>query len=560
MAGKQKILDDKAEKAVREAFSMLSRTVELVLITSRDCVGCEGQKQLLMETAALSDKIKLIILDNLANKDKVQEFNVDKFPATIPLGAKDHGIRFFGITAGMEFSSLLEAILMVSNEVSGLEPEIEKLVRLIKKDVHIQVLVSLTCPYCPRMVHLAHQFAFLNDRIRADMVEVSEFPDIIKKYDVKGVPRTVINEIRIFDGLVPSGRFFMEVLKTVDPESYQELDQALRTMQGRRKARNADPSHEYEVAVVGGGPAGISAALYAARKGLDVLLITKSLGGQVNYTARVDNYLGVPQVSGPEMVEAFQEHAESFEMAESLDSWVESVSIEDDRFQVKLDNGTNYKAKSVIFCGGKEYRRLGVPGEEGLIGKGIGFCATCDAPLYSGKAVAVVGGGNSAFTALRDLIQFVDELYLVHRRRTFRAESTLVKELTGAEKLRLYTPYEVVEFLGKEQLEGMVIKDIETGDKMSLTVQGVFLEVGMEAKAQPVSKILKVNEMGEIPVSKDMSTEVQGLFAAGDVTDVHEKQISIAVGQGALAALSAYEYLFRMGLIHRKALERDSWE
>jgi alkyl hydroperoxide reductase subunit F len=544
MAGKQKILDEKAEEAVREAFSILSIPVELVLITSQGCPGCESQKQLLLETSALSDKIKLIMLDETTNRDKVQKFNVDKFPVTIPLGAKDYGIRFYGITAGMEYSSLLEAILMASTEVSGLEPEIEKLVRSVKADVHIQVLVSLTCPYCPRMVRLAHQFAFLNDRIRADMVEASEFPDVIKRYDVKGVPRTVINEVHIFD----------------DPESYQELDQALRTMQGKRKARNADPTHEYEVVVVGGGPAGISAALYAARKGLDVLILAKSLGGQVNYTARVDNYLGMPQVSGPEMVEAFRDHAESFVISESLDSWVEGISRVDDRFLVRLDNGTKYKAKSVIFCGGKEYKRLGAPGEDRLLGKGIGFCATCDAPLYAGRTVAVVGGGNSAFTALRDLTPFATELFLVHRRRTFRADPALVKEVTGSEKLRIYTPYEVAEFLGKEQLEGLAIKDVETGDKMSLTVQGVFLEIGMESKGEPVSKMLKLNEMGEIPVSKDMSTEVQGLFAAGDVTDVHEKQISIAVGQGALAALSAYEYLFHMGLIHRKALEKETWE
>jgi NADH-dependent peroxiredoxin subunit F len=560
MIEKQKILDEKAEESVREVFSILSTPVELVLITSHDCPGCEGQKQLLMETSALTDKIKLILYDAVTDEEKVRQFNVDKFPATIPFAAKDYGIRFYGLTAGMEFSSLLEALIMISTEVSGLEPEIEKLVRSIKKDVQIQVLVSLTCPYCPKMVHLAHQFAFLNDRIHADMVEVAEFPDIIKKYHVKGVPRTVINGNRVFDGLVPEGRFFMEVLKTVDPESYQELDQTLRTLQGRRKTRNADPAHEYEVIVIGGGPAGISAALYAARKGLDVLLITKSFGGQVNYTARVDNYLGVPEVSGPEIVEAFRDHAESFEIAESFDAWAESVSRVDNRFLVQMGSSMRYRGKSVIFCGGKEYKRLGVPGEDRLMGKGIAFCATCDAPVYTGKTVAVIGGGNSAFTALRDLIPFANELYLVHRRRTFRADPGLVKEVTNSEKIRFYTPYEVLEFLGKEQLEGLAIKDIETGDKLHLVVHGAFLEVGMEAKGQPLGKLLRLNEMGEIPVSKDMSTEVQGLFAAGDVTDVVEKQISIAVGQGALAALSAYDYLFRKGLIQRKTLDKESWE
>ena len=562
MAGGERIIDQKAEESIRQAFSLLSAPVELVLITttSDDCPGCETQAQLLREVSALTDKVRLVLLDVGKDVERVRLFNVDKYPATIPMTTKDHRIRFYGVTAGMEFSSLLEAILMVSTGISGLEPEIEKLVRSIAKDAHIQVLVSLTCPYCPRMVRLAHQFAFLNDHVRADMVEVSEFPDIIEKYSVKGVPRTVINEVHIFDGLVPVGRFFMEVLKAVDPDSYRGLEQALRSMKGKRKAKSADPAHEYEVVIIGGGPAGISAALYAARKGLDVLLVSKGLGGQVNYTARVDNYLGVPEVSGAEMVEAFMDHAEAYAIAESLEAWAEKVQRVKDRFLVRMEDGAEYRAKSVIFCGGKEYKRLGVPGEERLMGKGIAFCATCDAPLYSGKKVAVVGGGNSAFTALRDLIPFAEEVYLVHRRRDFTADPALAKDVTSSGKLRVHTPYVVTEFLGKEELEGLAIKDVETGDAMELKVQGAFLEVGMEAKAQPIKELVHLNEMGEVPVFKDMSTEVQGLFAAGDVTDVVEKQISIAVGQGALAALSDYEYLYHKNLIQRGARERDSWE
>ncbi|MCU0861793.1 MAG: FAD-dependent oxidoreductase [Methanomassiliicoccales archaeon] len=302
----------------------------------------------------------------------------------------------------------------------------------------------------------------------------------------------------------------------------------------------------------------MSAAVYAARKGLDVLLLSQSLGGQVNYTARVDNYLGVPEISGPEMVEAFREHAESYEIAEDLGDPVEAVLRDKGLFQLRTKGGKGYMASTVVYCGGKEYKRLGAKGEERLMGKGVAFCATCDAPLYQGKSVAVVGGGNSAFTALRDLLAFASRIYLVHRRRDFKADPPLAKEVLGSGKVVVLTPFVVLEFQGKESLEFMVIKDVETAETMRLEVAGAFLEIGMEAKAEPIRDLLRLNQHGEVPVRKDMSTEVEGLFAAGDVTDTEEKQISIAVGQGAQAALSAHRYLMERGLAS-KVPAKDPW-
>lgn len=561
MADTKRILADDAARAVKEALSPMVDAVQVLLFVNGDgrCDGCQAQKQLLEELASLGEKLSLRTIQAGQEPDMARTYAPARYPATVLLGRRDHGIRFYGVTAGAEFSTLLEDILMISLGKSGLDPKLESLVSAIDRDVHIQVMASLTCPYCPKMVRTAHQFAFVNDRIRSDMVEVAEYPELVKAYDVKGVPRTIINEAHSFEGLVPEGRFYMEVLKGVDPEAHRGLEQALRSMEGKRKARPPDPMHRYDVAVVGGGPAGMSAAVYAARKGLDVLLLSQSLGGQVNYTARVDNYLGVPEISGPEMVEAFRDHAESYEIAEELGDTVEVVLRDKGPFLLRTMGGKEYKASTVVYCGGKEYKRLGANGEERLMGKGVAFCATCDAPLYQGRSVAVVGGGNSAFTALRDLLAFASRLYLVHRRRDFKADPPLVKEVLGSGKVAVLTPYVVLEFQGKGSLEFMVIQDVETGKTTRLEVAGAFLEIGMEAKAEPLRGLLKLNQHGEVPVRKDMSTEVEGLFAAGDVTDAEEKQISIAVGQGAQAALSAHRYLMERGLASSRVPAKDTW-
>ncbi|MEM0448429.1 MAG: thioredoxin family protein [Methanomassiliicoccales archaeon] len=264
-------------------------------------------------------------MNALKESEKIVDFGIRRFPATVILGKEDFGIRFYGLIAGTEFSALLEDILMISLGQSGLDHELELLVNASDKDVHIRAMASLNCPYCPKMVREAHQFAFVTPCFRADMVEVAEFPDVVKEYEVKGVPRTIINELHRFDGLVPAERLYLQVLKAVHLNTYFRIQQEIRSLEGKRRARTPNPSHEYDVIIIGAGPAGMSATLYAARKGLDVLLLSNDLGGQVNYTAKAENYLGVPEVSGAEMVGAFREHIELYGIAEGLGEIVHEV-------------------------------------------------------------------------------------------------------------------------------------------------------------------------------------------------------------------------------------------
>lgn len=555
------LIDEGTKAELQRILDSLTSSVKLVFFTQQNaCPTCAQQRQLLEELTSISNKLELTVYDFVLHGDETMSYKIDKIPATAVIGKKDYGIRFYGLTAGYEFSSLMQAILMVSTGDSGLDPQLEQLVKNIKQQVHIQVLVTLTCPYCPKMVHVADQFALVNENIRADMVEASEFPQLVQRYNVTGVPKTIINEVHSFEGALPAGTVYMEILKAVNPEEYKSLEEAIREAKGARKATVAEEKHEYEIIIVGGGPAAMSAAIYSARKGLDVALIAKKLGGQIEYTATIENYLGMQSVSGTEMTEAFRNHLENYPIAEALGSDAAQIKKLDNSFMVTTDDNRQFSAKSVIYCAGKEYNRLGVPGEEAFIGKGIGFCATCDAPLYREKRVAVLGGGNSAFTAARDLLNFASEIHLIHRRKEFKADTALVQEVIKAKNVTLHTDMIVRSFLGKEKLTGVRLESIDGKDRFDLNVDGVFLEIGLTPNTSPLKGLVELNERGEVPVNRDMSTSVKGLFAAGDVTDVEEKQISIAVGQGALAALAAHRYLVQNQLTSSKLGLREPWE
>lgn len=536
-------------------------SVKLVFFSQKNaCQTCHMQHELLRELASLSNKIELEIYDFIQDGDKVRSFGIERIPATVVVGQKDYGIRFYGVTGGYEFQSLLQAILMVSTGSSGLDPRLEALVKTIKDPVHLKVLVTLTCPYCPRMAHVAHQFALVNENIRADTVDVSEFPELAQRYEVSGVPKTIINEIYHFEGALPAEQVYLEILKAVNPEQYRHLEESIREYRGVRRAKAIDDQHRYEVVIVGGGPAAMSGAIYAARKGLDVALVAKKLGGQITYTATIENYLGMSSINGMDMTETFRNHVENYPIAEAIGTSVTMVKREDDGFIVMTEDNRQLRSLSVIYCAGKEYRRLGVPGEERFIGKSIGFCATCDAPIYRGKRVAVVGGGNSAFTAVRDLLSFASEIHLIHRRDEFKADETLVREVLGAKEVKVHKPMIVISFLGKDKLTGVRLQSVDGKERYDLNVDGVFLEIGLTPNTDPVKGLAELNERGEIPVFKDQSTSVEGFFAAGDVTDVEEKQISIAVGQGALAALTAHRYLFEKRLTKSRIGLKETWQ
>jgi len=547
MAG---IIDEKTKKELKGILGKLPGKVDLVFFTQQNaCPMCQQQQELLETLAQLSaGKIKLEVHDLLKDAELAVQYGIDKLPATIVKGARDWGLRFFGVTAGYEFSTLLETVMMAAAGKTGLSPQLEKIVRTIDVPVHLQVMTTMTCPYCPRAVRSAFQMAMANDLIRADMVEMGEFPTVAQRYNVSGVPMTVVNETHSFEGALDAEAVYLEVLKAVKPEQYGLLEEAMREAHGYRHVRRPEEGHVYEVIIVGGGPAALSAAVYTARKDLDVLLVAQKLGGQITYTASIENYLGLPNIGGQEMAALFRNHAEFHHYAQALGHKVLSVGVSGDTFTALLDDGTSYQGHAVIYCAGKEYSRLGIPGEDRFIGRGIAFCATCDAPLYRDRRVAVVGGGNSALTAVRDLTGFATHVYLVHRGESFKADAALVGEMEKMKNVTVFTSTVVTEFLGKDRLTGARLVHLDRGEPQDLLVDGVFLEIGLNPNSEALKELITLNERGEVPVTKENATALPGLFAAGDVTDNAEKQIAIAVGDGARAALSAHRFLLERSL------------
>jgi len=300
----------------------------------------------------------------------------------------------------------------------------------------------------------------------------------------------------------------------------------------------------YDVVVVGGGPAGLTAGLYAGRSMLSTAVISKDFGGQVLDAHLVENYPGFPAIKGSELMERFKEHAKKFG-AELVNAEVTAIRKEGDHFVIESTAGST-RAKVVIYATGSVHRKLGVPGEEELLGKGVSYCAICDAALFRGKVVAVVGGGNTAFMDAELLTEYASKVYLIHRRRGFRAEPIYVERLKKNPKVEFVVPYVVLRIEGKDKVEKLILKNVETGELKELPVDGVFIDIGMVPQTELLKPLgVKLDEKGYVVVNPDQSTNVEGLFAAGDVTTacngVH--QIITAAAQGAVAALSAYEYI-----------------
>jgi alkyl hydroperoxide reductase subunit F len=298
-----------------------------------------------------------------------------------------------------------------------------------------------------------------------------------------------------------------------------------------------------DVLIVGAGPAGMTAAVYCARKKLATAIVTRDLGGQVAWTLGIENYMGYQYITGRELAAKFEEQVRQFPVPIVMDDVI-NVKREGDLFVVVTAGDRTFQAKTVIIASGKKPKELGVPNERRLIGRGLSYCATCDGPLFSKKDVAVAGGANSAVQAAIEMAQVANKVYIVSR-SPWRADAIVAEKAEQVRNLEKRVGYDILDILGENRVEGLRIRDKATGSEETLQVQGVFVEVGLSPNTAFAKDLLDLNDLGEIIVDCKCNTKAPGLFAAGDVTMVHEKQIVVAAGEGAKAALSAHEYLLR---------------
>jgi len=301
----------------------------------------------------------------------------------------------------------------------------------------------------------------------------------------------------------------------------------------------------YDLMIIGSGPAGLAASVYAARKRLKTLLVSGDIGGQINRTWGVENYLGYQFIEGPELINKFHTQVSQFPIDQKIGYKVSRLEKIEDGFEATTETGDRYQAKTVIFATGKRPRMLNVPGELELAGRGVTYCSICDGPVFSGQRVAVVGGGNSALEATLDMVKIAEHVDLVSI-TPLTGDPILIDKLSDAKNLSIFTEYQTEKIEGQDLVEGMQIKDLKSGERKQLDVTGVFIEIGMVPNSDPVKGLIELNKLGEVVVNCACETSMPGLYAAGDVTNVPEKQILVAAGEGAKAALQAHRYLQRL--------------
>ena len=302
----------------------------------------------------------------------------------------------------------------------------------------------------------------------------------------------------------------------------------------------------YELMIIGGGPAGLAASVYAARKQLKTLLVSGDIGGQMNLTLDIENYLGYQFIEGPELIDKFQTQVSQFPIDQKIGDKISRLEKIDGGFEAISEADDRYQAKAVVLATGKRPKRLNVPGETEFAGRGVSYCAICDGPIFSGQRVAVVGGGNSALEAALDMVKIAEHVDLVSL-TPLSGDAILIDKLADAKNLSLFTEYQTEKIEGETFVNRMLIKDLKSGEGKRLDVTGVFIEIGLVPNSEAVKGLIELNRWGEVPVSRACETTLPGLYAAGDVTDAPEKQIIVAAGEGAKAALQAHRYLQRLG-------------
>ncbi|MDP7593164.1 MAG: alkyl hydroperoxide reductase subunit F [Litorilituus sp.] len=440
------------------------------------------------------------------------------------------GISFSGIPSGHEFNSLILAILQLSGTPLKLDNSLIKMVKKIKERLHFEVFISLTCHNCPDVVQSLNQFSLLNDSISTEMIDGGLFQALVNERNIQGVPSVYLNGELFANGKIDTAQLVDKLVKRY-PYIIEKNENKEQELQ--------------DVTVIGGGPAGVAAAIYAARKGLKVTMIADRVGGQVKDTLGIENLISVVKTTGTELTNNMQAHLNDYDI--KIKSFLRVEKIEKGTIKkLHLSNGELIDSKTVIVATGAKWRELGVPGEKDNIGSGVAYCPHCDGPFFKGKEVAVVGGGNSGIEAALDLAIVVNHVTVFEFLPELKADQVLIDKAQANPKITIVKSAATKEVIAQEgKVVALAYEDRNTGEIKNHNLSGIFVQIGLVPNSGFLNGVVECSQYGEVVIDEKCQTTESGIFAAGDVTTVPYKQIVIAMGEGSKAALSAFEYLIR---------------
>ncbi|HHU70473.1 MAG TPA: alkyl hydroperoxide reductase subunit F [Clostridiales bacterium] len=507
------ILDGDIKNQLDEYLKLMEGEVLIKLSLGSDSVSKE-MTQLVEELAAMSPKIK------------VEEAKLERTPSfSISSVNGDREVTFAGIPLGHEFTSLVLAILQVSGREPKVDENVKNRVKKIDGTYNFETYISLSCHNCPEVVQALNTMSVLNPNISHTMIDGAAFKDEVESKDIMAVPTIYLN-----------GEFFGSGRMDIE-----EILGKLNLAPDKSEFENIDP---FDVLVVGGGPAGSSAAIYAARKGLRTGIITDRFGGQVKDTLGIENFIGTKYIEGPKLAATLEEHVKSYDVEILYPQRAKHIQKKE-LIEVELENGAIIKSKSLILSTGARWRNIGVPGEAEFKNKGVAYCPHCDGPIYKGKSVAVIGGGNSGIEAAIDLAGIVEHVTVLEFLPELKADSVLQERLYSLPNVTVLKNVATKEITGTDKVNGITYTERDSGVEKHIQLQGVFVQIGLVPNTEWLGDSVERNRFGEILVDNKNETNIPGVFAAGDCTTSPYKQIIISMGSGATAALGAFDYLIR---------------
>lgn len=513
------MLDASLKEQLQTYMKMVTKPIELVANLG-SCEKSQELRGLLQQIETMSPHISYSEGSN--SDQRIPSFTINRTGTDISVG-------FGGIPMGHEFTSLVLALLQVGGHPIKLEEDVIQQIKNLPGDYEFETFFSLSCQNCPDTVQALNTMSIINPRIRHTSIDGALFQDEVEARKVMSVPMVFLNNEQYAQGRT----------------SVEALLAKLDTGAASRRAEELSAKEPFDVLVVGGGPAGAAAAIYAARKGIRTGVVAERFGGQVLDTMSIENFISVKETEGPKFAMALEEHVRDYDV-DIMNLQEATELIPGDTIEVKLANGGSLKGRSVILATGARWRKVNVPGEDEYRNKGVAYCPHCDGPLFKGKRVAVIGGGNSGVEAGIDLAGLVEHVTLIEYGNAMRADEVLQRKLRSLPNVTIITSAQTTEIHGDgSKVTGLQYTDLDSGESHRVDLEGVFVQIGLVPNTEWLKGSVDLSSHGEIEIDARGQTSVTGVFAAGDATTVPYKQIIIAAGDGAKASLSAFDYLIR---------------